>query len=387
MRIGIVGARLSGSYAAFLLARMGHDVLLFEPAAWCDKPCGGGVTAKAWSSISWLRRCTVPHTVVRQMRFWSQAAERSVLHLKQPIRIFARSELDRALLDDALRAGARLVPERAVQFTRAQSGWRVRTTGGGCEVDFLVGADGAKSAVRSVLAGGFRSADLSLALGYYIPGTFHPDSLVVVFQERGFKGYLWSFPRVDHLSVGIVCWLPEAAAADMKARVERFIARCYPGASDQRRLYAARIPCLSRDRLRRQQVAAADWALIGDAAGFADPVTGEGIYYAFRSAELLGSAIERGDPLAYERLWRREFGPDLERAAAWRDRFYGGALLSRSLTGLAAALAGRSSAAAALIERAVSSPRGCRRLPGSLLIRSPLMLWEGLRGRRGPPVS
>jgi flavin-dependent dehydrogenase len=63
--------------------------------------------------------------------------------------------------------------------------------------------------------------------------------------------------------------------------------------------------------------------LLGDAAGFADPVTGEGIYYALRSAELFAEAYLEGDAAAYEERWRADFGRELRRASAMRRRFYG----------------------------------------------------------------
>jgi flavin-dependent dehydrogenase len=65
------------------------------------------------------------------------------------------------------------------------------------------------------------------------------------------------------------------------------------------------------------------WALLGDAAGFADPVTGEGIYYALRSAELFSEAYLSGRPLGYENRWREDFGRELQRASQMRRRFYG----------------------------------------------------------------
>ena len=54
--------------------------------------------------------------------------------------------------------------------------------------------------------------------------------------------------------------------------------------------YAARIPGLAAKTWDSRKVCGDDWALLGDAAGFADPVTGEGIYYALRSAELFAEA-------------------------------------------------------------------------------------------------
>jgi flavin-dependent dehydrogenase len=87
--------------------------------------------------------------------------------------------------------------------------------------------------------------------------------------------------------------------------------------------YAARIPGLSPATWDNRSVCGDDWALLGDAAGFADPVTGEGIYYALRSAELFAEAYLRGDVRSYEASWRADFGAELRRAAQMRRRFYG----------------------------------------------------------------
>jgi flavin-dependent dehydrogenase len=87
--------------------------------------------------------------------------------------------------------------------------------------------------------------------------------------------------------------------------------------------YAARIPGLAAQTWDKRKTCGDDWALLGDAAGFADPVTGEGIYYALRSAELFADAYLRGVPLSYENSWRADFGAELRRAAQMRRKFYG----------------------------------------------------------------
>ncbi len=87
--------------------------------------------------------------------------------------------------------------------------------------------------------------------------------------------------------------------------------------------YAARIPGLSPEVLETRKSVGNGWALLGDAAGFADPVTGEGIYYALRSAELFAQAYLSGRPEAYEANWREDFGRELIRASQMRGRFYG----------------------------------------------------------------
>ena len=87
--------------------------------------------------------------------------------------------------------------------------------------------------------------------------------------------------------------------------------------------YAARIPGLEPRTWDTRKACGAGWALLGDAAGFADPVTGEGIYYAIRSAELFAESYLAGKPLAYEQKWRKDFGAELKRASQMRRRFYG----------------------------------------------------------------
>lgn len=332
MRIAIIGARLSGSYAGLLLSRQGHEVLLFDDSTCREKPCGGGVTGKALNTVAWFNDLRLPHTEIRTMRMTDQQGDSVDLPLQNPIQIYSRAVLDTALRDAACRAGARFLGERAVSFARLKSGWSVQTTGGSYGADFLIGADGATSTVRAAVAGKFLAADLSLALGFYLPGLYHPTTIITEFQENAFEGYLWSFPRVDHASVGIFRWLPTSNAAELRRRVTNFIESHYPDSPRERTLYAARIPTLSRRRLADQRVCGLDWALLGDAAGFAEAITAEGICYALRSAELLAEAFLRREPVLYEKLWRTDFGQDLFRAAAWRDRFYAGNFLFERFT-------------------------------------------------------
>jgi flavin-dependent dehydrogenase len=73
------------------------------------------------------------------------------------------------------------------------------------------------------------------------------------------------------------------------------------------------------------------WALVGDAAGFVDPLTGEGIYYAIKSADLLAQAImSRVED--FDEMWRESFGAEMRRASQLQHRFYRGKFAGAPLT-------------------------------------------------------
>ncbi|HET9785515.1 MAG TPA: hypothetical protein VFP47_00180, partial [Pyrinomonadaceae bacterium] len=120
-------------------------------------------------------------------------------------------------------------------------------------------------------------------------------------QREDPKAKLWSSRKIDH------------------ERDQRIKGKLMTSAER----YAARIPGLNDKTWDNRKVCGQGWALLGDAAGFADPVTGEGIYYALRSAELFAETLLAKVPLNYEEYWRQDFGRDLKRASQMRRRFYG----------------------------------------------------------------
>jgi flavin-dependent dehydrogenase len=381
MKIGIVGARLSGSYAGLLLSRLGNEVLLFDHAAEEEKPCGGGVTFKAIRKMPWFVDSSLPHIKIGTALLSAHDGYAGSLLLPHPIHIFSRQSLDSHLLQWAIKSGTRFVPERALHFARDSQTWRIKTKAGAFEVDYLVGADGANSSVRAALVGRHASADLSLALGYVLHNEYHPGTVRIAFQESGFQGYMWSFPRVDNTSVGIIRRLPGANAPDLKRRVEEFIAVHYPDAGAEKTFYAATVPCLSHRSLMQQRVCGKDWALLGDAAGFADPLTAEGIYYALRSAELLADSFRQGDPSEFEMRWRMDFLADLERASRWRDHVFTGMVLSRTFIRRSLQAIRYSGVIQTLLDNLISGNISYKTLLRNLVFRSPQILAQAVRGK------
>jgi flavin-dependent dehydrogenase len=380
MKIGVIGARLAGSYAGLLLSRLGNEVLLFDNAAEGEKPCGGGVTFKTIRRMPWFMENPLPCIKIGKMRLSTPDGYACSLALPHPIHIFSRRNLDPHLRKQAIQSGARFLPERAQRYIRTQKGWRIQTSAGSFEVDFLVGADGANSSVRASLFGRRPSSDLTLALGYMLSGVYHPGVAKVVFQESGFHGYIWSFPHTDYASIGIGRWLPGVQTSDLKQRLENYISAQYPDAAS-RQFYAATVPTLSKRSLIDQSVCGKDWALLGDAAGFADPITAEGIYYALRSAELLAQSFKERDPANYEMLWRTDFLSDLETAAAWRERFYCGMILGNTFIRRAQQCVRYSRMARRLLDDLISGGISYKTLLRNLVIRSPQIVTEALIGK------
>ena len=71
--------------------------------------------------------------------------------------------------------------------------------------------------------------------------------------------------------------------------------------------------------------------MIGDAAAWVDPLTGEGLFYALRSGELLGRSLAEGCPEKYPMRVKAEFSAELEFAARIVRRFYRGSFLGTSV--------------------------------------------------------
>lgn len=343
MKIAIVGAGPAGSHLAHELSRSGFEVLLFDARPAWEKPCGGGVTSKALREFDFLRNGNSPKQMVSSLRLISAEGRDLTVRPRYDFAIYSRTELARMMRQRAIEAGAQLHLARVEKTEYSGGKWRIETSEGEFIADFLVGADGASSVIRKRVGVRFGQNDFAYALGWNVKDAEPPTRVDVKYLDE-LSGYLWLFPRTDHISYGIASGYRETTPAELKARLIDYIAgldnqlaqelKSANGTSTARAsFYAAMIPALdvsSWDHLKASD-AEKGWALVGDAAGFVDPLTGEGIYYAIKSAALLAQALKTRAS-DYESLWRAEFGAELRRAAELSDRFYYGKFAGARLT-------------------------------------------------------
>ena len=373
MKAAVVGAGPAGALLAHLLARDGARVTVFDPSHPREKPCGGGVTAKALALLPPApARDPLPARRVADCRFESGDGEAVDVSLPRPVVVASRAELDAWILRRAVDTGAVTVPERVVDVDATG---RVRTSAGRDEAfDMVVGADGAGSLVRRKLLRPTPPDRLVMATGWFAPGT----SPMLVRFTPGLPGYLWLFPRRDHVGVGICAPLAAVPTRELAGRLEHEVARAFPAliSLDAGR-YAHTIPSPSADPRSILEIAAERWALVGDAAALADPITGEGIYYALRSATTLADTLRTdGTAAGYPARALDGFGRDLLKAAAVRDRFYAPGFTRRMITS-----ARRSPAIRDVLADLVLGEQGYVGLKRRLLRTAPRFLWQAALSR------
>jgi geranylgeranyl reductase family protein len=325
-KVAVLGGGPAGAFAAERLARAGMaTVVLDEKLAW-EKPCGGGLTYKAYSRYPFLLENSVPKKIISATCLAAPRAGAVKMDLGKPLLIYSRMDLNRMLLDRAQQAGAQLEQTRVLAIERSGSGWRLKTRHGALDADFCVVATGARNSLRNV-GTEWTAADTMYALGYFVPSA--QDHIDIQFLPN-LEGYIWVFPRCGHLSVGI-CGKGEPAHS-LRARLERYMQEKGIPLKDGS-FYGHMLPSLEHSGWRNNRLAGDGWLAVGDAGGLVDPITGEGLYYAMRSGDLASQVVmsdahslaERSQ--AYRTLLRRDFMADLEFGATLAKRVFLGRFL------------------------------------------------------------
>ena len=322
--VAVLGGGPAGASAAERLSHSGLNTILFdEKLAW-EKPCGGGLTYKAYTEYPYLLENDTPKKLVHETVIGAHKAGEAKLTLDNPLVIYSRMDLNRMLLERAERAGTAIEKTRIMGIEQRERGWRLQTKNGAAEADFLVVATGARNPLRTV-GTEYKAEDTMSALGYYVPA--QQERIDIQFLEN-LEGYIWVFPRAGHLSVGI-CGKGEPAQV-LRTRLERYMDERGIPRKDAK-FYSHMLPSLEANGWKKNRLTGHGWMAVGDAGGLVDPITGEGLYYAIRSGDLASRAIIGEKHESYRQAVSHEFAADLEFAAMLAKRVFLGRFLFRSV--------------------------------------------------------
>jgi geranylgeranyl reductase family protein len=329
----VVGAGPAGATAAKILGEAGVSTLLLDKSTFPrDKPCGGGISARALGRFPYLTDAltNIPTSWVNKVHFESPSG--FVVDYQSPDRLYMmirRCEFDHLLLSLArpkvevatgLARKVRVHPDYVSVGTDSHE-YRTR---------MLIGCDGANSIVAraSGLRTGSVQSNYAIDMMEETPqrelSTAEHDRMYIYYRIRSHYGYGYVFPKATHLNVGVGFKLDyylsnlrgehyahhQAFVDDLKSK------HLLTGQSNRANFRAFPLP-ISGPLWRTY----ADRTLLaGDAGGFVNALTAEGIYYAMITGELAAraaiDAIRAGNFTSaqlrvYEAVWKREIGDEL----------------------------------------------------------------------------
>jgi geranylgeranyl reductase family protein len=302
----VVGAGPAGSTAAFLLASYGLRVLILDKSNFPrEKLCGGLLTWKTVNLLESIFQTTTDYLKSKRIITYSSVKYQVVSstgfsfqsQLDYPFHFVRRSAYDSFWIDLACRAGAEFRPgERVIALDYLDCETKVSTDRGGeFSGRYILGADGAISKVRGLLASqNFIDTDwnsnLATALEVFVPNRRSNDLPDYPFIYFGYIpwGYAWCFPG-EHCRVIGICGLNAKAGKLLRNGYETFL-KSIPG-------FSKHVPSPMSHALPYGNYLKipgyGNILLLGDACGLADPLLGEGIYYAHKSAQLAADAVIR----------------------------------------------------------------------------------------------
>ena len=334
----IIGGGPAGACCAFELAKKGIYAPVIDYSHPREKPCGGGMSSRTVKGFPFIKELLDKGRITTKLKIISSPPQNQQFIATENQRrfIIARRYFDEGILNMALQNGAKLIKEKVINIKHNKKNyWYIRTNKRSLETKIIVGADGITSLVRRKTLGKNitfkeyakqQKKHLALTFGYIASGVENEPPTIRYLgknpdlKKEDFKGYIWILPRVDHSSIGIGSEL-RCGGRLLKRLLDEFIDWYCPHIT-RISTFAWMLPSATDTTFFEKPCAGEDWILVGDAAGHADPINGEGIHYALWSAKLAAEAIEKKDLKSYDESWRSEYGDDLKRSCENKALFY-----------------------------------------------------------------
>jgi geranylgeranyl reductase family protein len=341
----VVGAGPAGSTAAKNLAEKGIKVLLLDKAIFPrDKPCGGGLPTRVQKRFPYIEPYLNSVSYGTSMFSSSLRYKCDLIRDKPFLEMVLRKDFDYGLLSLAQKAGAAFLGGKSVVDVVVQKD-KVSVMledGQTMETQMVIGSDGMHSVVAEKTNLSKKLEVLCVSLMQEQPMT--PKQLTTFFTKKrmiylfikahGIAGYAWVFPKKNSVNIGIGEFQSAVSKAKpkipLKETYERFIAtlqekKLLPANFPIENLKGATLPIFPLENTCGDRV-----LLCGDAAGFINPITGEGIYYAMVSGQIAADVIAEGLSAhdlsyrflsRYQTLWDNDFGKDLKALGRFNNQW------------------------------------------------------------------
>lgn len=333
LRVAVVGSGPAGASAAETLAKAGIETYLFERKLDNVKPCGGAIPLCMVSEFD-----LPPEIIDRRVRKMKMISPSNIevnightLNDDEYIGMCRREVLDGFLRDRAVKFGANLINGTMYQLDIPRNDTAPYTLHYAdhsndspqgemktLQVDLVIGADGANSRVAKAIDAG----DYNYAIAFQERIRL-PDDKMAYYEDLAemYVGddvspdfYAWVFPKYDHVAVGTgTMKINKAKIKDLQAGIRARAAKKLEG-GEIIKVEAHPIPEHPRPRRVVGRV-----ALVGDAAGTVTKSSGEGIYFAAKSARMCAETIvatsnngqrvpTEADLKTYIKEWDKRYG-------------------------------------------------------------------------------
>lgn len=289
----ITGAGPAGSMLGYYLALKKINVLLIEKKKLPRyKPCGGGLSKRTLDLLPFdisevvENICPTVNISVHNRTVFQHTAAHPLISM------VLREKFDYFLAGKAVNMGVTLMDNTAfISVTGKAGGLKVQTSRGNYEAKIIVGADGLHGKTAKALALISEKSSMKgieMEITGYAPDTIGDLTASACFDFGVIPGgYGWVFPKKNQLSVGLVSISKKID--NMKCYLDRYLElKNLEKKTAIRSFQRWRIPY---GMPKKAVYANEKGLLVGDAAGLADPITGEGIFYAIKEAELASGII------------------------------------------------------------------------------------------------